>query len=268
MATVLTGRVAVDPAPGERWRGHLLSPPIGPSSAPSLTSSSASTAASWFEPSTVSAAAPAWSACTLKLDGIRTPIAATQHTVTVVKQTSKTQARLSFYRRAEGACAVKREFRTRTARLGYGGTVKGTERKQGTGTTPRGTYTMTEAFGNGSAPATAMPFHRVRKGDYWVQDNDSAYYNSLRNKADGGFRTRTSENLRGFGKQYRYAVVINFNRAPDFQQRHRGIRHLPARQDIRRDRRLRRRHQASAAGRAALPAARRHDHHRPLSQRD
>ena len=195
--------------------------PSDPSSSASLSSSSASTAASWFGPSTISAA-PAWTACTLKLDGIRTPITASQHTVTVVKQTSKTHARLSFYRRVEGACAVKREFRTRTARLGYGGTVQGTERKQGTGTTPRGTYSMTEAFGNGSAPTTAMPFHEVSKGDYWVQDNDSDYYNLLRNKADGGFRTRSSENLRGFGKQYRYVVVINFNRAPDFQQRHRG----------------------------------------------
>jgi len=188
------------------------------SAIPSATSSFTSS----FTPTAVTAAAPAWSACTLTLDGISTPITATQHTVTVVRQTSKTHARLSFYRRAAGACAVKREFRTRTARLGYGGTVEGTERKQGTGTTPRGTYTMTEAFGNGAAPTTAMPFHEVSRGDYWVQDNDSDYYNSLRNKADGGFRTKTSENLRSFGKQYRYVVVINFNRAPDFQQRHRG----------------------------------------------
>ena len=179
-------------------------------------------AASPGSPATSSVATPAWSPCTLTLDSIKTPITATQHTVTVVRQTSKTHARLSFYRRAEGGCVFHREFRTRIARLGYAGTVEGTERKQGTGTTPRGTYTMTEAFGNGSTPTTALPFHEVRRGDYWVQDNDSDYYNFLRNKADGGFRTKSSENLRSFGKQYRYVVVINFNRAPDFQQRHRG----------------------------------------------
>lgn len=164
----------------------------------------------------------AWQVCTLKLDGLQTPINATQHTVTVVKQTSKTHARVSFYRRGNGACAFTREFRTKTARIGYGGTVKGTKRHQGTGTTPRGTYTMTEAFGNGAAPTTAMPFHETVKGDYWVQDNDSDYYNFLRNKADGGFRTKSSEKLRSFGEQYRYVVVINFNRAPDVAKRHRG----------------------------------------------
>ena len=175
------------------------------------------------------ATAAAWTACTLRLDGLRTPVTATQHTVTVVRQTSKTHARVSFYLRGDGACAFTREFRTKTARIGYGGTVKGSQRHQGSGTTPRGTYTMTEAFGNGSAPTTAMPFHEVRSGDYWVGDNHSDYYNSLRNKAEGGFRWRlpktsinSSERLRSFGKQYRYVVVINFNRAPDRLKHYRG----------------------------------------------
>ena len=59
-------------------------------------------------------------------------------------------------------------------------------------------------------------------GDYWVGDNESRYYNSLRNRASGGFRYRLagsningSEYLPNYTTQYRYAVVINFNRAPD-----------------------------------------------------
>jgi L,D-peptidoglycan transpeptidase YkuD (ErfK/YbiS/YcfS/YnhG family) len=180
-------------------------------------------------PASASTTVEPWAACSKRLNGIRVPITATQHTVTVVNQTSKTHARLSFYRRVDGACSFSREFRTRSARLGYGGTVAGTKRKQGSGTTPRGTYTMTEAFGNGSAPTTAMPFHEVVSGDYWVQDNKSDYYNTLRNKADGGFRwqlpassANSSEKLRHYRSQYRYAVVINFNRAPDSTVRHRG----------------------------------------------
>lgn len=163
-----------------------------------------------------------WHACSPKLDGIRTSIAAGQRTVTIVNQTSKTYARVSFYVRTSGACSLKRMFLTKTARLGYGGTVLGTKRKQGTGTTPRGTYTMTESFGNGAAPSTAMPYHRVVSGDYWVQDRKSAYYNTLRNKSEGGFRWSlpasnkdSSEKLKSYPKQYRFAVVINFNRAPD-----------------------------------------------------
>ena len=74
-----------------------------------------------------------------------------------------------------------------------------------------------------------MPYHQVRKGDYWVGDNQSRYYNNLRNSADGGFRwwlrsgVNESENLRAFGAQYRYVAVINFNRAPDAQQAYRGF---------------------------------------------
>ena len=157
-------------------------------------------------PAVTAVSSPAWTACAKTLDGIRTHLGRTQRTVTIVNQTSKTRARVSFWVRTEGACSVQRKFLTRTARLGYNGTVAGKHRKQGSGTTPRGRYTITEAFGNGSAPATSMPYHRVAKGDYWVGDNKSEYYNSLRNKADGGFRWRlpsssgnASENLRASG---------------------------------------------------------------------
>jgi L,D-peptidoglycan transpeptidase YkuD (ErfK/YbiS/YcfS/YnhG family) len=173
--------------------------------------------------------APPWAACTRKLDGVTTVIDATQHTVTIVNQTSRTHARVSFWVRTAGGCSLDRLFLTKTARLGYGGTVDGTKRKQGTGTTPRGTYTMTEAFGNGKAPTTVMAFHRVKKGDYWVGDNASKYYNSRRNKSQGGFRWKlssshrnASEYLPHYTHQYRYAVVINFNRAPDYRKAYRG----------------------------------------------
>ena len=112
------------------------------------------------------ASSPAWIACARTLDGIRTHLGRTRRTVTIVNQTSKTRARVSFWVRTDGACSVQRKFLTTTARLGHNGTVVGKHRKQGGGTTPRGRYTMTEAFGNGSAPATSMPYHRVAKGDY------------------------------------------------------------------------------------------------------
>ncbi len=169
-----------------------------------------------------------WRACTKKLDGINTKLTKNQRTVTIVNQTSKTHARVSFWVRTNSTCSLSRKFLTTTARLGYGGTVDGTKRRQGTGTTPRGTYTMTQAFGNGSEPPMWLPYHRVKKGDYWVGDNASRYYNSLRNKSQGGFRYKLSSNINSseylpnFPKQYRYAVVINFNRAPDTKRAYRG----------------------------------------------
>lgn len=170
-----------------------------------------------------------WRACTRTLDGIHTSLTARQRTVTVVNQTSKTRARVSFWVRTDSRCSLTRKFLTSTARLGYGGTVDGATRRQNTGTTPLGTYTMTEAFGTGSAPDMWLPWHQVQPGDYWVGDNTSRYYNSLRNKSQGGFRyqlassnTNSSEYLPYYTTQYRYAVVIDFNRAPDTQKAYRG----------------------------------------------
>ena len=114
----------------------------------------------------------------------------------------------------------------RDGRTGYGGLVPAAQRQQGTGTTPLGTFGVTESFGLAARPAgTRLPFHRVRAGDYWVQDNRSGYYNQLRNRARGGFRWwldgyNGSERLRDYTGQYRWSVVIDFNR-PD-PVRHRG----------------------------------------------
>ncbi len=168
-----------------------------------------------------------WRACSKRLDGVKTKVDKTQRTVTIVNQKSRTYARVSFWVRTNSTCSFTRKFLTTTARIGYSGTVKGTKREQGSGKTPRGTYTMTEAFGNGPAPDMWLPYHRVKKGDYWVGDNKSDYYNTLRNKKSGGFRWKLSnvngsEYLPDFKKQYRYVVVINFNRAPDTQQAYRG----------------------------------------------
>jgi len=175
------------------------------------------------------AASSRWRACEKRLDNVRTRVAKSQRTVTIVNQTSRTHARVSFWVRTDSRCSFSRKFLTRSARLGYGGTVQGSKRRQGSGTTPLGTYTMTQAFGNGAKPSTRMKYHRVRAGDYWVGDNASRHYNSLRNKSQGGFRywlgtshRNGSEYLPSYRKQYRYAVVINFNRAPDKKKAYRG----------------------------------------------
>src|SRR5918998_2042059 len=129
-----------------------------------------------------------WQTCVKKLDGISTKIHRSQRTVIVVNQTSRTYARVSFWVRRDAACTLTRKFLTTTARIGQNGTVDGAKRRQGSMTTPRGTYTITETFGNGPAPYTSMPYHQTRKGDYWVGDNSSRYYNTRRNSSQGGFR--------------------------------------------------------------------------------
>lgn len=169
-----------------------------------------------------------WRACSKTLNGVTTKIGRTQRTVVVVNQRSKTYADTAFYVRINGrACSFVRLFRGTKSRLGYSGTIAGDQRKQGTGKTPLGTYTMTMAFGIKPDPGSWVRYHHVRSGDYWVEDNASAYYNQLRNKRKGGFRwwlpssdDNSSERLQDYPGQYDYAVVINFNR-PD-PVRHRG----------------------------------------------
>ena len=125
------------------------------------------------------------------------------------------------------AAGWKRQLTSRDGRTGYGGLVRGERRVQGTGTTPLGTYGLTSTFGTHGADARALlPHHRIRRGDFWVQDNRSAFYNRLRNQRDGGFRwwlpsshPDSSERLTDYRRQYEWSIVTDFNVE---QVRHRG----------------------------------------------
>jgi L,D-peptidoglycan transpeptidase YkuD (ErfK/YbiS/YcfS/YnhG family) len=103
------------------------------------------------------------------------------------------------------------------ARLGYGGLVVGTLRRQDTGTTPAGSYSITQGFGRAANPGTRMPYTKVTDDHWWVEDRRSAYYNNMRLGRLGGFARTTrgynsSERLARMGAQYDYAAVIDFNR--------------------------------------------------------
>jgi L,D-peptidoglycan transpeptidase YkuD (ErfK/YbiS/YcfS/YnhG family) len=116
---------------------------------------------------------------------------------------------------------------TKDARIGANGTVDGTKRVQGSMTTPRGTFGMTEAFGVARNPGSRMPYFRATGCDWWVEDNASKYYNNHLNacttKTDRPLSTRSSEHLIDYRAQYKYAVVIDFNRPRPVHHRGAGI---------------------------------------------
>jgi L,D-peptidoglycan transpeptidase YkuD (ErfK/YbiS/YcfS/YnhG family) len=117
---------------------------------------------------------------------------------------------------------------TASARVGANGITDGTTRQQGTDTTPTGTYTITEGFGVGTNPGTAMPYHQVTTHDWWVEDPTSAYYNQMRTDTQGGFHLTESgpdgsEHLINYPTQYNNALVINFNMNPTVVGRGAGI---------------------------------------------
>jgi L,D-peptidoglycan transpeptidase YkuD (ErfK/YbiS/YcfS/YnhG family) len=145
--------------------------------------------------------------------------------VVTVNRTDGYHARMTFWKLTDAGWEAR--FAADDGRIGYGGLVLPTKRKQGTGTTPLGTYLLPWAFGNGPGQTHwRLRYREVQPGDFWVQDNASAYYNRYRNQAEGGFRwwlpssdPNSSERLTDFQHQYRIAIVTDFNQR---QVRHRG----------------------------------------------
>ncbi|MFR0352269.1 L,D-transpeptidase family protein [Streptomyces sediminimaris] len=128
---------------------------------------------------------------------------------------------------AKGSAGWKAQFSTSAGRVGSRGVTDGATRRQGTYTTPTGTYTITEGFGN-EASGTAMPYHRVTDDDWWVEDPESTYYNSMHGEQGADFPLtesgdRGSEHLVNYPTQYAKALVVNFNRWPATPGRGAGI---------------------------------------------
>lgn len=164
---------------------------------------------------------------TIRLGGVRVNLRASTRQVVTVNHRSGWHATVRMWRK--DGDRWQRAFTARDGRTGYGGLVRGPDRQQGTGTTPIGSYSMTETFGIAKRPrGTDLRFHRVRPGDYWVQDNASRWYNTLRNRHRGGFRWwldgyNGSERLKDYPGQYRWSVVVNFNRPAPVRHRGSGI---------------------------------------------
>jgi L,D-peptidoglycan transpeptidase YkuD (ErfK/YbiS/YcfS/YnhG family) len=169
--------------------------------------------------------AGAGEAAQVRLDGVDVRLRPGTSQVVTVNHTRGYHARVTWW--VHGRAGWEPRMRATDGRIGYGGLVPGARRRQGTGSTPLGTYALPSAFGTHRAdPGWNIGYRRIRHGDFWVQDNASRFYNRYRNQAQGGFRWRlpssdpnSSERLSDFPKQYEWAIVTGFNRG---QVRHRG----------------------------------------------
>jgi L,D-peptidoglycan transpeptidase YkuD (ErfK/YbiS/YcfS/YnhG family) len=168
---------------------------------------------------------PAEAADHVRLDGVDVRLRGGTAQVVTVNHTTGHRARITWWVQRDGRW--QQRLRTTDGRIGYGGLVPGRRRHQGTGTTPLGTYDRPWAFGmHAAGPDWKIPYRKVRRGDYWVQDNASRFYNRYRNKSQGGFSWRLpasapngSERLLDYRRPYEWAIVTDFNVA---QVRHRG----------------------------------------------
>ena len=95
---------------------------------------------------------------------------------------------MSFWALRQGQWRL--QFRAHDGRIGYNGLVRPQHRVQGSGKTPLGTYHAAVLLRHPprSAAGWDPSYRKIRRGDYWVLDNQSRFYNRYRNKSRGGFR--------------------------------------------------------------------------------
>ncbi|MGZ4429966.1 MAG: L,D-transpeptidase family protein, partial [Nocardioidaceae bacterium] len=101
-----------------------------------------------------------------------------------------------------------------TVRLGYHGWARAATRRQNSGTTPAGRFTIPYAFGNRTDPGTRLSYKHVDSNDVWpYEPRDPATYNIYQpfQAAGSHWRSDYRERLADYGTEYAYAAVIGFN---------------------------------------------------------
>lgn len=99
------------------------------------------------------------------------------------------------------------------ARLGQNGMKYASEVYEMDKCTPTGIYTVTEAFGINGNPGSGVPYRELDGSEYWVDDVDSEYYNTMQ-FGDPNGRWNSAEKLVDFPGYYNYSLVIDYNRWP------------------------------------------------------
>jgi L,D-peptidoglycan transpeptidase YkuD (ErfK/YbiS/YcfS/YnhG family) len=139
-----------------------------------------------------------------------TGLAAQLITVTA-SSSSSTDATLQTWTRSGGTW-VKVDGAVH-AYLGRSGTS--TDKHEGDGNTPAGSFTLTQAFGYKPDPGTALPYSQTTPADWWISQAGSLYntHQLCKSGTDGngcGYAS-PSEHLYYTQPNYQYAVVIDYN---------------------------------------------------------
>jgi L,D-peptidoglycan transpeptidase YkuD (ErfK/YbiS/YcfS/YnhG family) len=135
--------------------------------------------------------------------------------ITVQASTYRTTyASLRLWARAGDGCFVP-VAGPWTARLGVNGLKD--RRREGDGTTPTGAYGIGPVmYGSAPNPGVRYRYHRVRCGDWWVEDPASPHYNTFQH-VPCGTRPPFRTNPPGLWQDpvaYRHLAVIQFNMRP------------------------------------------------------
>lgn len=116
-----------------------------------------------------------------------------------------TTARATLWEKRSGRwVAVRKDMAARVGRSGFR-----TDRREGDGSTPAGTFPFRYAFGSGSDPGTAMAWRRIGTRSCW--SGERADYNRWVERATC---TSRDEDLWALRTPYRTAAVVGFNDSP------------------------------------------------------
>ena len=121
---------------------------------------------------------------------------------------NKTTAAVQMYKKDKSGVWNKDEL---VAASGYVGKDGVGQAREGVDMTPKGMYTLTRAFGILSDPGTVLPYTKVDRSDYWVDDPKSKYYNKFVSTDNVKKDWASAEHLINFSPAYDYAIVIDYN---------------------------------------------------------
>ncbi len=167
--------------------------------------------------------AAATAACPQNLaNGIETPATAKQLVTVEAKVARTTYAALRTWKRVDGCwVAAAGPY---TARLGRNGLSS--NRREGDGTTPTGTYRIGRTmYGNEANPGVRFAYRRLRCGDWWDEDPSSPTYNTFQHVRCGTKPpfAGASEGMWQQPRPYPFLAVIEFNTRPVVPGRGSGI---------------------------------------------
>jgi L,D-peptidoglycan transpeptidase YkuD (ErfK/YbiS/YcfS/YnhG family) len=153
-------------------------------------------------------------ACAASLPERLAPGGASRQLVTVVaKSTRATTASLQLWQR-DSECwrSVGGPWRARVGRNGLS-----TDRHEGDGTTPLGTFGfLPTMYGVAANPGVRYRYHQLVCGDWWDADPASRTYNRFRHVACNAKPpfAAASEPLWRYPSAYRHFVALDFNTKP------------------------------------------------------
>ena len=84
------------------------------------------------------------------------------------------------------------------------------EKREGDKSTPRGLYSIEQAFYFAEAPVTGLPTFQITKDTYWVDDPESKYYNKRVEGTENQDWT-SAEHMYRYSKSYEYGFVVGYN---------------------------------------------------------